>query len=249
MRIYLCLQPVKGSRGSWGQIKALWTRVTSVLVVHLRALERKAVPTGGLWLLEQRGPLPGCPEPPPGTGGVRAGGGDSALRRGPAPTSAPFPRLPAPGSPPSSPPSSSHHPRSPADPFLHPFPASEKSLVPELVGSGPSFSRSHDVPPPDFATATNSVPLNRFSLHVNTYYRTGPAAAGTCCTPTATARVVPYSTRRPGPMVLPSTRIRALLPPPYSVQHCTPTPLPVLTGNLYPPRSRKTRPNIVSAVP
>lgn len=52
----LCLRPVEGSRGSGGQIKALWTRVTTVLVVHLRALERKTVPTGGLWLLELRGP-------------------------------------------------------------------------------------------------------------------------------------------------------------------------------------------------
>ncbi|CAM9766119.1 unnamed protein product [Rangifer tarandus platyrhynchus] len=43
-----------GSRGSGGQIKALWTRFTAVLVVHLGAVERKTVPTGGLWLLEPR---------------------------------------------------------------------------------------------------------------------------------------------------------------------------------------------------
>ncbi|XP_061020067.1 uncharacterized protein LOC133071585 [Dama dama] len=51
----LCLRPAEGSRGSGGQIKALWTRFTAVLVVHLGAVERKTVPTGGLWLLEARG--------------------------------------------------------------------------------------------------------------------------------------------------------------------------------------------------
>ncbi|KAB0392765.1 hypothetical protein E2I00_009584, partial [Balaenoptera physalus] len=42
----------------------------------------------------------------------------------------------------------------------------EKSLVPEPVEWVPS-----PLPLPPIATATISVPLNRFLLHVNTYYR------------------------------------------------------------------------------
>ncbi|CAD7684695.1 unnamed protein product [Nyctereutes procyonoides] len=101
-----------GSRGSGGQIKALWPRVTSVLVVHLRAVERKTVPTGGLWLLEPRSPAGRAAR-------------SSARRR-------------------------------------------SRSSRP---------SRSHAGPPPAIAPATTSVPLNRFLLHVNTYYRKGEDGA------------------------------------------------------------------------
>lgn len=77
-------------------------------------------------------------------------------------------------------------PRSPAGPFPHLLlPSSEKSLVPEPVYAValplPAPTR---VPPPAIATATTSVPLNRFLLHVNTYSRKWPADDVTQCTRT-----------------------------------------------------------------
>ncbi|XP_041613808.1 serine/arginine repetitive matrix protein 1-like [Vulpes lagopus] len=233
----------RGKRSVGGQIKALWPRVTSVLVVHLRAVERKTVPTGGLWLLEPRSPAgraarssawsqsvlgeldaAGGPRPssraeieldfeeinqsaenktkqnkngsrglgrvvasPSPTRVVRAGG--RRLR------TAPKPRLPPqllsldvqkeelPSSPPSPPPPRlvpHTHPRWPADPFPHLFfPSSEKSLAPEPAPAE-SFLSPLPLPrgpPPAIAPATTSVPLNRFLLHVNTYYRKGEDGA------------------------------------------------------------------------
>nr|XP_025869260.1 uncharacterized protein LOC112931006 [Vulpes vulpes] len=110
-----------GSRGSGGQIKALWPRVTSVLVVHLRAVERKTVPTGGLWLLEPRSPAGRA---------ARSSACEKSLAPEPAP----------------------------AESFLSPLPLPRG-------------------PPPAIAPATTSVPLNRFLLHVNTYYRKGEDGA------------------------------------------------------------------------
>nr|XP_031540036.1 uncharacterized protein LOC116283070 [Vicugna pacos] len=65
------------------------------------------------------------------------------------------------------------HPPSPAGPFPHLlFPLSEKNLVPEPAESVPSpLPLPCRCPPPAISTATTSVPLNRFLLHVNIYYR------------------------------------------------------------------------------
>ncbi|XP_061277190.1 uncharacterized protein LOC133250038 [Bos javanicus] len=68
------------------------------------------------------------------------------------------------------------HPGSAFSPFLHLlFPSSEKSLVPELTESVPSpLPLPRGSPPPTspvIVTATTSVPLNRFLLQVNIYYR------------------------------------------------------------------------------
>ena len=104
---------------------------------------------------------------------VRAGGGDLGPRRGPFSHLSSFPGLPEGRSTLLTPLLPHTRPRSPAGPFPHLLlPSSKKSLVPEPVYAValplPAPTR---VPPPAIATATTSVPLNRFLLHVNTYSR------------------------------------------------------------------------------
>ncbi|XP_078222195.1 uncharacterized protein LOC118152023 [Callithrix jacchus] len=168
LKLCLCLRLAEGSRSRRGQIKALWTRVTSVLVVHLRAVERKTVLTGGLWLLEPQGrSVPASPRL------RRIGGGeehqwegregarreDLGMGAGSANETCredlrllqPAGRLPL---------------------SAAPFPDQrEKPSSQSRCSQSPRPSRPCAGPFPAVATSTTSVPLNRFLLHVNTYYR------------------------------------------------------------------------------